>query len=502
MARADTLKEYLKNQTVAEEDQDFEDKAMEFGGKVIREAEPILRTLDYPAGLVRGAIAGGLEAATGRDDLVDIKDVIKGKAPSSGEILEKLGVPEGGSLSDVLPGMYSKTGKGLALEKGGLFDPTARGVAGAAIDVALDPLALLAGKGAKAVAKEAYKDPAAFKKQLLEDLKDQRGELDLSTKRRLEGLKEYTPKSLSDALELKTDPSTLSYVHNRDILQDALKFAAQRRLGVSESMPEEQVLELAAKILHPEVIKQRLAVQINPELAKSLRVKGGLSMPSIALKPGAIRPRDATMLLESPNLSTFLHEAQHFKDYGLNPYIGKGVEEFIPYIDFDTYGRSLGMQDPKFLASKLAEYQEIPLAQAERIIESKVLNAAQEAYEWAEKTTGKPVNTNNKETMSLMAEYASRKLGQDIEKLVGGTPWQMQQFGSAGHFYEYPKHYELQRSAELLNPDKPIITPDLSSNYGIINEISDIAAHLTPDEIKKMYIHKKFPNIKNILKGQ
>lgn len=152
MSRTDILKQYLKNQAIPEEEKDFEDKAMEFGGKVLEKADPLLRVLDYPAGLLRGAVAGGIEAATGRDDLVDIKDVLKGKAPASGEILEKMGVSEGRSLSDILPGMYSESGKGAALQKGGLFDPTARGAVGMLADVVLDPLAI---GGAKAASKAA-----------------------------------------------------------------------------------------------------------------------------------------------------------------------------------------------------------------------------------------------------------------------------------------------------------------------------------------------------------
>lgn len=158
MSRTDILKQYLKNQALPEEEQDFEDKAMEFGGKVLEKADPVLRVLDYPAGLLRGAVGGVAEAVTGRDDLVDIKDVLKGKAPSSGELLEKMGVPEGKSLSDILPGMYSESGKGAALQKGGMFDPTTRGAAGFAADIVLDPLSYL-GAGA---AKKALKSEEPF----------------------------------------------------------------------------------------------------------------------------------------------------------------------------------------------------------------------------------------------------------------------------------------------------------------------------------------------------
>jgi len=101
------------------------------------------RVLDYLGGLARGTIAGGIEAATGREDLVDIEDVLKGQAPTTAEVARKLGVPEGGSLSGLIPGMYSETGEGLPLQKGGWADPTLRGTGGFVGDVALDPLTYL-----------------------------------------------------------------------------------------------------------------------------------------------------------------------------------------------------------------------------------------------------------------------------------------------------------------------------------------------------------------------
>jgi len=165
-----------------EEEKDWEDKALEYASSALEKAEPVLKVLGYPGGLVRGAIAGGLEAATGRDDLVDIKDVLKGEAPSSTEVLEKLGVKEMGSLSDVLPELYSKTGKGLALQKGGLFDPTTRGALGFAADVVTDPLTYLAGAGIAAKGAEAASESKPMFQRLRNVLSDQRGSFDTSLK--------------------------------------------------------------------------------------------------------------------------------------------------------------------------------------------------------------------------------------------------------------------------------------------------------------------------------
>ena len=107
-------------------------------------ADILGRGLDYAGGAVRGTVAGGLEALTGKE-LVDYKDVLAGKAPTSAEVMQKLGVPEGYSLSNIIPSMYSETGQGAALQKGGLFDPSVRGAGGLALDILTDPLTYMTG---------------------------------------------------------------------------------------------------------------------------------------------------------------------------------------------------------------------------------------------------------------------------------------------------------------------------------------------------------------------
>jgi hypothetical protein len=97
------------------------------------------RVLDYAGGLARGSIAGAAEPFVGKN-LVDIQEVLKGKAPTFSEILEKSGVPEWYSLSTAFPEMYSETGEGLALQKGGMLDPSVRGAVGLGLDIATDPL--------------------------------------------------------------------------------------------------------------------------------------------------------------------------------------------------------------------------------------------------------------------------------------------------------------------------------------------------------------------------
>lgn len=78
-------------------------------------------------------------------------------APTGKELAQRAGVSDK-ALSDVLPGMYSETGEGLPLKKGGFLDPTASGTAGMVLNVATDPLTYLPAKkiaeGVKAGAKK------------------------------------------------------------------------------------------------------------------------------------------------------------------------------------------------------------------------------------------------------------------------------------------------------------------------------------------------------------
>lgn len=111
-----------------------------------------LRALDYTGGIGRGTVAGALEIPTGKD-LVSFSDVIKGRVPSSADMMEKMGVPKSGEISDVLPFLYSDTGEGWPLQKGGALDASARGFSGLVADVALDPLTYLTMGAAPLVSK-------------------------------------------------------------------------------------------------------------------------------------------------------------------------------------------------------------------------------------------------------------------------------------------------------------------------------------------------------------
>jgi hypothetical protein len=152
-----------------------EAKAPGLKDKALSALGTVLKPLDYLGGIGRTAAAGSIQgnanlvkmlrAMAKREqfnpiDVVKGEDVtaaLKGEAPSSAEYMKRAGVPEGMKMSDALPGMYSETGRGLPLQKGGTFDPSVRGAAGFAADLATDPLTYVGAPAARAALQGAGK---------------------------------------------------------------------------------------------------------------------------------------------------------------------------------------------------------------------------------------------------------------------------------------------------------------------------------------------------------
>ena len=84
-------------------------------------------------------------------------------APTGKDIVKRAGVPDT-AMSEYVPSIYSETGKGLSLKKGGLLDPSASGLLGLGMDVIADPTTLTGvgtigkiGKGVAGTAKNISK---------------------------------------------------------------------------------------------------------------------------------------------------------------------------------------------------------------------------------------------------------------------------------------------------------------------------------------------------------
>jgi hypothetical protein len=105
------------------------------------------------AGAVQEAFSGRPENILPRigSELASGIGSIKGQKKGFAQVMEELGVGELGSLSDIAPFLYSETGEGLPLKKGGGLDITGRGVLGFAGDVFLDPTTYLTIGAAKGV---------------------------------------------------------------------------------------------------------------------------------------------------------------------------------------------------------------------------------------------------------------------------------------------------------------------------------------------------------------
>jgi hypothetical protein len=119
--------------------------SLDKAGQVVRKG------FDLQGGAARRAIVGAL----GREDLLTDEEKDWGNVanpnspvhmPGSNELMRRAGVSEGATLSELLPShlrmIYAEPGEGgpLRPEKGGMLDPSLRGVVGTALDMVTDPL--------------------------------------------------------------------------------------------------------------------------------------------------------------------------------------------------------------------------------------------------------------------------------------------------------------------------------------------------------------------------
>ena len=134
------------------------DKAIEAGAEGL---SAVGKTLDYLGGVTRTALGA---AASDKIGLGDVGQALAANPLSGSQILERFGVPESGKLSDALPSLYSETGEGLALKRGGGLDPTGRGAAGLVLETITDPVTYtgiggllgLVGRGTKGTGRGLY----------------------------------------------------------------------------------------------------------------------------------------------------------------------------------------------------------------------------------------------------------------------------------------------------------------------------------------------------------
>jgi hypothetical protein len=130
----------------------YEQSPIAYTGKIaIKNLAALAAIYQRPEVKQKMALAAGVEILSGLGD-------IRGKKPTVAEWTESAGVPKGiipgnlETISDVLPGYYSATGdEWTKLQKGGLLDPSARGLASFLVDVGTDLLVFVSLGGAGAI---------------------------------------------------------------------------------------------------------------------------------------------------------------------------------------------------------------------------------------------------------------------------------------------------------------------------------------------------------------
>lgn len=203
------------------------------------------KVLGYAGGLSRTALANSpgailMEKLTGLQisNPKDLKRALKGEAPTGAEYLERAGVPQGPSLSDVVPSAYSPSGEEwLKLQKGGWADPSARGAAGLAIDTVTDPLSYVS-LGASGAAKGAL-NPISKGIEKGGEALYKSGFKNIDTRLAEKGLKELSPYALEQGM-YGSQKSILSQMEKR------LKDLVEERKGLYQKG------DLAGAVVSPE----------------------------------------------------------------------------------------------------------------------------------------------------------------------------------------------------------------------------------------------------------
>jgi hypothetical protein len=339
--------------------------------------------------------------------------------------------------------------------------------------------AMLAGKEAKALASKL----AAEHPELARRLMDNRGELDITLLRNLLALKNPTKEEVLKAIEYKTPATYHDVQKEREKLFDALSASAKERAGLQQGTENEEATRQILKLMHPEIEATNLPIEINPNMSSLGRFEYKHSM----MHPEATQP--SKILLRELKPSVGLHEAQHFRDMLTNPY-AKTADELLGFFPETTIEEALGAQRSPYLINKVKTLN--PEIKEEEI--TKQLNE---------------VIKNLNQDSTLTDQQKRIKLGEIIRNLSGNAnPLELI---SARHFHQYPRNFELQKTIELLSPDIPLSTPNLTENDKIIRDIfkqfesgtiKKPSISETSKAIQDEYIRQNFPNISEILKNK
>jgi hypothetical protein len=339
--------------------------------------------------------------------------------------------------------------------------------------------AMFAGKEAKALASKL----AAEHPELARRLMDNRGELDITPLRNLLSLKNPTKEDVLKAIEYNSSSTYQDFEKEREKLFDALSASAKERAGIPQGTENEEATRQILKLMHPEIEATNLPIEINPNMSSL----GRFEFRNFIMFPEVARPSRILLKEAKPNIG--LHEAQHFRDMLINPY-KRTSEELLGFYPETTINEALGAQRSPYLINKI-----------------KTLNPEIKEEEITKRLNEVIKNLNQDTTLTDQEKMI--KLGEIVKSLSGNA--NDLELISARHFHQYPKSFELQKTMELLSPDIPLSTPNLTENDKIIR---DIFKQFESETLKKPnitetskaiedeYIRQNFPNILEILKNK
>jgi hypothetical protein len=292
--------------------------------------------------------------------------------------------------------------------------------------------------------------------------------------------KNPTERQLAEAADLRTGESLSDYIERRKQELSTLDFVTKERLGISHDTPEEQILEEVKKAHTGLTGEADIPVKIidSPGQVGAFYNEG--SDYIFTSEPKYIKISDPKY---NP-AGVLEHELGHVEDayIAINPPYSREIVP-INFEDFnlDNYLSLLGKQDQELILEKLLALNPKLNTESARFALEKlsppvsIYDSTKEMYRRQGKSLLDYLNRVNKNILSL----------QDISK--------------AGHHFRYPRNFEIQRSIELLDPNKPFSVPSLSENARILKEVRKARPETTKEAVR-LYREKGFPNIENIIK--
>lgn len=183
-------------------------------------------------------------------------------APTPKQLAQTAGVPNT-ALSEKIPSLYSETGEGWKLKKGGALDPTASGVAGFGLGMATDPTNYIPFDAALSAAGSGIQKAAPKIVETLSGIPSQK------TRNYIEDIKGINKK----IAENSADIGSASDATKRTINQQITTGKSKLNSAISEelkTLPTEKTISNAPIIQKLESEKAKIRPETNPSAIKEI----------------------------------------------------------------------------------------------------------------------------------------------------------------------------------------------------------------------------------------